>query len=161
MKISLKESLALETIEKVVLNSYEQSLYLVSIINDDDERFVTDEKGNFLKSFNKLELQKLFSNMLSMNFGDGVYTMDFRIYNFSTINTDQIVYFSVPSMGTVSYQGNAYTNSYNPPYDGELVFTEINDGKLSGTLHFKAQDVDPASFVNMNVTNGLFSNIDY
>ena len=100
-------------------------------------------------------------DMLSMNFGDGVYTMDFRIYNFSTINTDQIVYFSVPSMGTVSYQGNAYTNSYNPPYDGELVFTEINDGKLSGTLHFKAQDVDPASFVNMNVTNGLFSNIDY
>ena len=62
MKISLKESLALETIEKVVLNSYEQSLSLVSIINDDEERFVTDEKGNFLKSFNKLELQKLFSN---------------------------------------------------------------------------------------------------
>ena len=61
MKISLRESLALETIEKVVLNSYEQSLYLVSIIINDEERFVTNEEGDYLKSFNKLDLQKLFS----------------------------------------------------------------------------------------------------
>ena len=61
MKISLRESLALETIEKVVLNSYEQSLYLVSIVINDEERFVTNEEGDYLKSFNKLDLQKLFS----------------------------------------------------------------------------------------------------
>ena len=62
MKISLKESLSLETIEKVVLNSCEQSLYLVSIIINGEERFVTNEKGDYLKSFNKLDLQKLFSS---------------------------------------------------------------------------------------------------
>ena len=62
MKITLDECLSLKRIEKVVINSYEQSLYLVSVILNDEERFVTDERGNFLKSFNKLELQKLFSN---------------------------------------------------------------------------------------------------
>ena len=63
VKIALHECLALKTIEKVIINSYEQSLYLVSIIINDEERFVTDKKGNFIKSFNKLELQKLFSNI--------------------------------------------------------------------------------------------------
>ena len=62
MKITLDECLSLKSIEKVVINSHEQSLYLVSVIVNDEERFVTDDRGNFLKSFNKLELQKLFSN---------------------------------------------------------------------------------------------------
>ena len=65
MKITLDECLSLKSIEKVVINSYEQSLYLVSVILNDEERFVTDERGNFLKSFNKLELQKLFSEFVS------------------------------------------------------------------------------------------------
>ena len=63
MKITLNECLALKTIEKVVINSYEQSLYLLSIIINGKECFVTDKKGNFMKSFNKLELQKLFSSI--------------------------------------------------------------------------------------------------
>ena len=42
--------------------SYKQCLYLDSVVNNEGERFVTDEKGNSLKSFNKLELQKLFSS---------------------------------------------------------------------------------------------------
>ena len=62
MKITLDECLSLKSIEKVVINSYEQSLYLISVIVNGEERFVTDDRGNFLKSFNKLELQKLFSN---------------------------------------------------------------------------------------------------
>ena len=36
---------------------------MVSIVTHDEERFVTDKKGNFIKSFNKLELQNLFSNI--------------------------------------------------------------------------------------------------
>ena len=62
MKITLDECLAHKNIEKVVINSYEQSLYLVSIVINDEERFVTDDKGNSLRSFNEPELQKLFSN---------------------------------------------------------------------------------------------------
>ena len=62
MKITLDECLSLKSIEKVVINSYEQSLYLVSVIVNDKERFVTDDNCNFLKSINKLDLQKLFSN---------------------------------------------------------------------------------------------------
>ena len=42
MKITLDECLSLKSIEKVVINSYEQSLYLVSVIVNDEERFVTD-----------------------------------------------------------------------------------------------------------------------
>ena len=68
MKITLDECLSLKSIEKVVINSYEQSLYLVSVIVNGEERFVTDDRGNFLKSFNKLELQKLFSNCKSFKF---------------------------------------------------------------------------------------------
>ena len=60
MKISITDALNQDCLEKVILNSYEQSLYLVSVIIKDKEFFVTDEEGNFLKSFNKLELQKMF-----------------------------------------------------------------------------------------------------
>ena len=60
MKISITDALNQDRLEKVILNSYEQSLYLVSVIINGKEFFVTDEEGNFLKSFNKLELQKMF-----------------------------------------------------------------------------------------------------
>ncbi len=63
MTISIKEVLKREYIEKVILHCHDQSLYLVSVIIDGKEEYVTDGKGNFLKSFNKLELQTRFSDM--------------------------------------------------------------------------------------------------
>ena len=43
MKITSDKCLAHKNIEKVIINSYEQSLYLVYIVINDEERFVTDD----------------------------------------------------------------------------------------------------------------------
>ena len=100
-------------------------------------------------------------DMMSIDLSDGTYDLSFRIYYFSTININETVYFSTPGMGMVTYNGVTYSNFYNPPYDGELVFTEIGTDKLSGIFHFKAQDVAAGSFLNINVIDGEFENIIY
>lgn len=101
------------------------------------------------------------SDMMSISLSDGVYDIDLRIYNFSSINENEIVYFSVPSMGLVNHNGITYSSFYQPPYDGELIFTKKEANKLSGTFHFKAQDVAVGSFLNIIVTDGSFDNISY
>ena len=64
MKIKLSELRRLKYIEKVILHCQDQSLYLVSVQMDNKERYVTDERGSFLKSFNKLSLQNKFKDMI-------------------------------------------------------------------------------------------------
>jgi len=64
MKIKLSELRKQKFIEKVMLHSHDQSLYLVSVLLADEEFYVTDENGDFLKSFNKLALQSKFDGML-------------------------------------------------------------------------------------------------
>lgn len=64
MKIRFSELRRQKFIEKVILHSHDQSLYLVSVLLDGEEHYVTDEKGNFLKSFNKLELQSKFNRLI-------------------------------------------------------------------------------------------------
>jgi len=51
MIIKLSELRRLNFIEKVILHCHDQSLYLVSVQMDNEERYVTDERGSFLKSF--------------------------------------------------------------------------------------------------------------
>ena len=101
------------------------------------------------------------SDMMSISLSDGTYDIDLRIYNFSSINENEIVYFSVPSMGLVNNNGITYSNSYYPPYEGELIFTKKEADKLSGTFHFKAQDVTVGSFVNITVKDGVFEDVSY
>lgn len=64
MKIKLSELRKRSFIEKVILHCHDQSLYLVSVILDDEERYLTDDKGDFLKSFNKLSLQGKFKGLM-------------------------------------------------------------------------------------------------
>ena len=64
MSITIKEARKLKFIEKVILHCHDQSLYLVSVLLDGEEHYVKDKKGNFLKSFNKLELQTQFADMI-------------------------------------------------------------------------------------------------
>ena len=64
MSITLKQVKKLEYIEKVILHSHDQSLYLVSVQVNGREQYVKDKNGNFLKAFNKLELQTQFSNQI-------------------------------------------------------------------------------------------------
>ena len=62
--MGLKQVKKLEYIEKVILHSHDQSLYLVSVQVNGREQYVKDKNGNFLKAFNKLELQTQFSNQI-------------------------------------------------------------------------------------------------
>ncbi|MBO6557958.1 MAG: hypothetical protein JJ934_00110 [Pseudomonadales bacterium] len=64
MSIPIHEVLKLKYVEKVILHCHDQSLYLVSVIIDGEETYVTNKKGEFLKSFNKLDLQTQFSKLL-------------------------------------------------------------------------------------------------
>ena len=101
------------------------------------------------------------NDMMSISVSDGTYDIDFRIYNFSTINENEVVYFSVPSMGMVTLGSVTYSNFYQPPYDGQIIFTKKTADTLSGTFYFKAQDVAVGSFLNININNGVFENIIY
>ena len=101
------------------------------------------------------------SDMMSISLSDGSYDIDLRIYNFSDINENEIIYFSVPSMGLVNNNGITYSSFYQPPYDGELIFTKKESEKLSGTFHFKAQDVAVGSFLNIAVKDGVFEDVMY
>ena len=101
------------------------------------------------------------SDMMNINLSDATYDVNFRIYNFSDILVNEIVYFSVPGMGMVNEGASTYSNTYSPPYDGELVFTTKDADKISGTFHFKSQNVDPLLFTKINVQDGVFTNVSY
>ena len=101
------------------------------------------------------------SDMMSINLSDASYDVNFRIYNFSDILVNEIVYFSVPGMGMVNEGASTYSNTYSPPYDGELVFTTKDADKISGKFHFKSQNVDPLLFTKINVQDGVFTNVSY
>ena len=45
-----------------------------------------------------------------------------------------------------------YSNTYNPPYEGELTITYLNNNSISGDFNFRAKDVDPQNFVYKNVS---------
>jgi hypothetical protein len=101
------------------------------------------------------------SDMMSINLSDANYDVNFRIYNFSDILVNEIVYFSVPGLGMVNEGTSTYSNTYSPPYDGQLVFTTKDADKISGTFHFKSQNVDPLLFTKINVQDGVFTNVSY
>ena len=101
------------------------------------------------------------SDMMNINLSDATYDVNFRIYNCSDILVNEIVYFSVPGMGMVNEGASTYSNTYSPPYDGELIFTTKDADKISGTFHFKSQNVDPLLFTKINVQEGVFTNVSY
>lgn len=101
------------------------------------------------------------SDMMNINLSDATYDVNFRIYNFSDILVNEIVYFSVPGMGMVNEGASTYSNTYSPPYDGQLVFTTKDADKISGTFHFKSQNIDPLLFTKINVQDGVFTNVSY
>lgn len=60
MLLKLSQLANIGTIDKVIFNSIDVSLYQVSIELNDEEMYITNEKGAFLRAFNTLELQKIF-----------------------------------------------------------------------------------------------------
>jgi len=110
-------------------------------------------------SDNSPEISVNGSDMMSIKLSE---VLEIKVYSFSQKSEGETIYFSAPAMGIVSYGGATYSSTYNgPPYDGQIVFTTLEDETLSGTFSFKAQDVDPAMFTNIWVTEGVFENISY
>ena len=101
------------------------------------------------------------ASSIDLSLIDDEYNVSIRVYNFSDKNINETIYFSVPGMGIVSFDDVTYTNFYNPPYEGEIMFTDLSSGSLSGTFHFKGQDVVVGSFMNVNVLDGSFENLTY
>jgi len=50
-------------IDKLVYHSIDLSLYMASAVIDGEENYITDNKGQFLKSRNLVELQKLLQTV--------------------------------------------------------------------------------------------------
>lgn len=63
MTISLKALQKQTEIEKVIIHSLDCALYQVSVIIDGEERYLIDDKGQFMRSHNKLSLQNLFESL--------------------------------------------------------------------------------------------------
>ena len=59
MSISIAKLKKYFVIDKLIYQSIDLSLYMVSAIIDGEEHYITDSKGAFLKSHNLIELQKL------------------------------------------------------------------------------------------------------
>lgn len=53
----------ISSIDKVIIHSLESNLYQVSIMLQDQEHYLTDQKGQALHSHNKQELQMLFDHI--------------------------------------------------------------------------------------------------
>ena len=126
---------------------------------DQPSAICTINGSDFVASSIDLSLNEL--DMMTINLSDGEYDVSMRIYNFSDKNINETIYFSVPGMGIVSFNDVTYTNFFNPPYEGEITFSDLSSGSCSGTFHFKGQDVVVGSFMNINVLNGSFENLAY
>lgn len=63
MALTISQINTLGTIDKVIFNSIDVSLYQLSIELNGQEFFITDNQGNYVRAFNFLELQKLFRGL--------------------------------------------------------------------------------------------------
>lgn len=63
MKVTLKELAALGTIDKLVIESVDLSLYIVRALVGEDEQLVTDAQGRTLKTRNLLEMKQLLAGL--------------------------------------------------------------------------------------------------
>ncbi len=63
MPLRVAELKKLRSIDKVIIHSLDRSLYQVSVLIDNKEHYVVDKHRIPLRSFNKVELQTLFSRL--------------------------------------------------------------------------------------------------
>ena len=77
-------------------------------------------------------------------------------------NEGEKIIFSLPDYARVEITNQTYSNSYwGPPYEGEILITEKNNGLISGEFFFKANDVSTVNQIPIYITQGSFSNILY
>lgn len=63
MKLALKNLQSLQPIEKLVIHSFECSLYQASVRRNGEDVFITDQQGRLLRSRSVLEMQAHFRDL--------------------------------------------------------------------------------------------------
>ena len=62
MGISVSQLQRTDKVKKVVVHTIDMSLYLVSVVVEEEEHYITDTRGGPLKSHNAVELQSLLQH---------------------------------------------------------------------------------------------------
>ena len=96
------------------------------------------------------------SDVLTIDASDNSVDIRLIIYSFSSLSdVSEISLNNLTDKAYVTQNGVDYTDTQN----GNLIFSEIGDSKLSGSFNFKCRELD--NFQSVTVTDGIFSNITY
>ena len=96
------------------------------------------------------------SDVLTIDASDNSVDIRLIIYSFSSLSdVSEISLNNLTDKAYVTQNGVDYTDTQN----GNLIFSEIGDSKLSGSFNFTCREL--VNFQSVTVTDGIFSNITY
>ena len=96
------------------------------------------------------------SDVLTIDASDNSVDIRLIIYNFSSLSdVSEISLNNLTDKAYVTQNGVDYTDTQN----GNLIFSEIVDSKLSGSFNFTCRELE--NFQSVTVTDGIFFNITY
>ena len=103
------------------------------------------------------------SNNLSITAISAQYSITIKIENINARNIDELIEFDKADLGNVSIGNAIYSNTTFDPTQGQIIITslDLNNGRVSGTFFFEAQNVILNEFEIVNVTEGEFLNISF
>ena len=103
------------------------------------------------------------SNNLSITAVSAQYSITIKIENINARNIGEIIEFDKADLGNVSIGNTIYSNTTFDPTQGQIIITslDLNNGKVSGTFFFEAQNIILNEFETVNVTEGEFLNISF
>tara|TARA_B110000014_G_C20085100_1_gene567426 strand:- start:185 stop:622 length:438 start_codon:yes stop_codon:yes gene_type:complete len=96
------------------------------------------------------------SDVLTIDASDNSVDIRLIIYSFSSLSdVSEISLNNLTDKAYVTQNGVDYTDTQN----GNLIFSEIGDSRLSGSFNFTCREL--VNFQSVTVTDGIFSNITY
>lgn len=95
-------------------------------------------------------------DVLTIDASDNSVDIRLIIYSFSSLSDgSEISLNTTPPKAYVTQNDVDYTDTQN----GNLIFSEIGDSKLSGSFNFTCRELE--NFQSVTVTDGIFFNITY
>ena len=96
------------------------------------------------------------SDVLTIDASDNSVDIRLIIYSFSSLSdVSEISLNNLTDKAYVTQNGVDYTDTQN----GNLIFSEIGDSRLSGSFNFTCREL--VNFQSVTVTDGVFFNITY
>ena len=96
------------------------------------------------------------SDVLTIDASDNSVDIRLIIYSFSSLSdVSEISLNNLTDKAYVTQNGVDYTDTQN----GNLIFSEIGDSRLSGSFNFTCREL--VNFQSVTVTDGMFFNITY